>query len=284
MAQDHALQEQRFELKYLLDDQVTPRIRDFVRSFLEIDEFGASSPTLDYPVHSIYLDSDDLTTYRATINGDKNRFKLRVRFYDDRPDTPAFFELKRRMNDRIMKQRGGVHRTSVERLLAGHMPQADDLFSTKPYHLVGLQHFCHLMNEMRLTPRAHVAYRREAWVSPCDNSVRVTIDRAVRTEPCLTGRLSTKMENPVYVFGKATVLELKFTNRFPNWLRELVRVFHLHQTGGPKYCGGIQLMGEHRVSPYYFHGGLATPRRRLHRGTGLHDDFQHMEHRGERAI
>jgi hypothetical protein len=48
----------------------------------------------------------------------------------------------------------------------------------------------------------------------------------------------------VFVFGDHDVLELKFTNRAPEWIRELVRLFHLRQSGGAKYAGGIRLMGE----------------------------------------
>jgi len=100
------MQQQRFELKYLITEKVALRIRDFVSSYLEIDEYGASKPNLSYPVHSLYLDSNDLKTYHQTLNGTRNRFKLRLRFYDDRPETPIFFEIKRRVNNCIQKQRG----------------------------------------------------------------------------------------------------------------------------------------------------------------------------------
>src|SRR6185295_9548193 len=121
MAQE--LQLQRFELKYLVPESVALRVRDFVRSYLELDEFGATLPNFSYPVHSLYLDSDDLYIYHTTINGDKNRFKLRLRYYEDRADAPVFFEIKRRVNSVIMKQRGGVRREAVDELLAGHLPE-----------------------------------------------------------------------------------------------------------------------------------------------------------------
>mgnify|MGYP000641483938 CR=1 FL=1 len=63
-----------------------------------------------HPAIGFRLDSDDLAIYWGTINGDKNRYKLRLRFYEDNPNAPIFFEIKRRMNDAILKQRGGVKR------------------------------------------------------------------------------------------------------------------------------------------------------------------------------
>src|ERR1700704_1995824 len=104
MSQDHRLQQQRFELKYLVDEALTPRIRDFLGSYLELDDYGVGRPNLSYPVHSVYLDSDDLRTFQASINGAKNRFKLRLRYYDDSPKTPVFFEVKARVDNCILKQ------------------------------------------------------------------------------------------------------------------------------------------------------------------------------------
>jgi hypothetical protein len=246
MAQDR-LQQQRFELKYIIPDETARTVRDFVSSYLELDEFGATLPDYSYPVHSLYLDSEDLKLYRATINGDKNRFKLRLRFYENRPEAPVFFEIKRRMNNTISKQRGGVRREAVEALLAGQLPSPSHLVSKEPKQLVALQNFCRLMTNLEATPKAHIAYYREAWISPHDNSVRVTMDRQVRCDPEPTARLSTEMIHPILVFGHQVVLELKFTNRFPDWFKELVRVFGLMQCGAAKYVDGVTLVGEHAV-------------------------------------
>jgi hypothetical protein len=101
-----------------------------------------------------------------------------------------------------------------------------------------------MMHQISATPRAKVSYQREAWQNTQDESVRITIDRLVRTEPCFDLNLVTAMKNPVLVFGQNAVLELKFTGRAPNWMLEMIRLFHLVQTGGPKYAGGIRLIGE----------------------------------------
>ena len=93
-----------------------------------------------------------------------------------------------------------------------------------------------------------MAYRREAWILPHTNAVRVTLDRQVRCEPDPDARLNTIMNNPTYVFGDWVILELKFTDRFPNWFRELVEVFNLTQCGAAKYVDGVTLMGKDQVT------------------------------------
>lgn len=242
------MQQQRFELKYIIKEDVARAVRDFLGGYLEIDEYGATLPNFSYPVHSLYLDSDDFYLYHTTINGDKNRFKLRLRFYDNRKEAPIFFEIKRRMNNIIIKQRGGVRRDAVGWLLAGQLPEPAHLVSRDPRQLVALQNFCRLMHEVRARSKAHIAYLREAWISPRDNSVRVTMDRDVCCEPEAVTRLNTHMDRPVRVFGPEVILELKFTDRFPDWFKELVRVFGLMQCGAAKYVEGVTLIGQHRIN------------------------------------
>ena len=244
MSQDHRLQQQRFELKYLVPESVTHRMRDFISSHLELDEYGAGWPNLSYQVHSLYLDSDGLCIHREYVNGTKNRYKLRLRYYDDRPGSPVFFEVKARVDSCILKRRCGVRRAAVSRVLAGHLPEAEQLITTEPRHLAALEQFLVLMQSINARPRAHNAYLREAWVSPHDNSVRITFDRNVRIEPHFQADLTTTMRAPVPVYSPLVVFELKFTDRFPNWFNSLVQRFNLTQGSSAKYSGGVLLLGE----------------------------------------
>jgi len=250
MAQDHRVQAQRFELKYLIDDAITPQIRDFARSYLELDDYGLGSPQCAYDVHTLYLDSDDLKTYQSSINGTKNRFKLRLRYYDDKPETPVFFEIKARMDNCILKQRCPVSREAVPILLAGQLPSPGQLLTREARHFATLQRFNMLQLQLNAKPKTHNNYSREAWVSPNDNSLRVTMDRNVRIEPYFLTDAPVKMANPTRIFGDVVILELKFTTRFPGWFADLVRTFNLMQYSASKYVEGVLIMGEER-----FHDG-----------------------------
>jgi hypothetical protein len=157
------------------------------------------------------------------------------------------------MNNTIAKQRGGVRRDAVPLLLAGELPEPAHLVSLDPRQLLALQRFCEHVNALGAEPTAHVAYLREAWLSPGDNSVRVTLDREVRIEPEPTGCLDTAMKNPVPVFDadlvsgeEVVILELKFTTRYPDWFRDLVSGFGLMQCGAAKYVDGMtRIMDRH---------------------------------------
>ena len=246
MAQDR-LQTQRFELKYVVSEQTAQAVRQFVAAYLKPDEFAATLPNNSYPVHSLYLDSPDLTTYQAVQCGEKNRFKLRIRYYSDNDET-VYFEIKRRTNDVIRKTRAKVRREVVQKLLAGEPPKLRHLAKPDSKQFAALQEFCRLMHKLRATPRSHVAYQREAWMSQVNNSLRITFDRQVRCEAEFGAALKTSLSDAVAPFEKNTILEIKFVDRLPNWCAEMVRVFGLVRGGAPKYAQGVLLMGEHRVS------------------------------------
>ncbi|MFW6348693.1 MAG: VTC domain-containing protein, partial [Cyclonatronaceae bacterium] len=86
----------------------------------------------------------------------------------------------------------------------------------------------------------HVSYQREAWVADGTNKIRVTMDRNVLSEPMRNLRLSREMQQPVLVFGNDVILELKFTDRFPEWFKTLVQVFGLRQESAAKYVDGLE--------------------------------------------
>ena len=265
---DDQMQLQRWELKYIIPEDVALAVRDFVRPYLELDEYGAKRPDLSYTIHNLYLDSEDLEIYWGTINGDKNRYKLRLRFYEDKPQAPIFFEIKRRMNEAFLKQRGGVKRASVESVLGGQLPAITELVSGDPRQLSAIQRFVELATHHQAGPVAHVRYEREAWISPHDNSVRVTLDRDVRISPEFVTRFTEQMDDPISVFGRLVILELKFTGRFPDWFKEMVRIFHLRQGSASKYADGIARRGE----VHFQARGDSTLRRVTFHTTALRDE------------
>lgn len=236
---EQTFQRQRFELKYRINESKAQEIRFFVENYLECDPNGASKPNRSYPVHSLYLDSPGLNTYHRTVNGDRNRYKLRLRYYGS-DDSPIFFEIKQRRNRVIHKKRAQVHKGVIQDLLDGHVPTKSHLVKNSADQLDALEHFCFLRGKLQASPKMHVTYMREAYEERHSNEVRVTIDRNVKSSQVRHDGFETQQSGGLPVFGRTVILELKFTNRFPDWLNELTQRFHLRHESASKYVDSIE--------------------------------------------
>ncbi|HYW78438.1 MAG TPA: polyphosphate polymerase domain-containing protein [Thermoguttaceae bacterium] len=257
MSYHHKLQASRFELKFIVDEHCAEGVRDFARSYLEVDEYADPAKMNSYPIHSLYCDNSELFLYRQTVCGEKNRFKLRIRFYDDNPDHPAFLEIKRRVTDVIRKERAKVTREGARRILAGHGPERSFLADPEndDVSASAMINFCDLRDHVGAVGCIYVSYTREAYVSPNSDLIRVTFDRLLYGSPYQQGdplRLPSDGTYPATGNGERVILELKFTDRFAGWMRELVQEFNLQRTSVPKYVHCIDEMG---LQSGEWHGG-----------------------------
>jgi hypothetical protein len=237
MAFEHRMQRNRFEYKYLIDERCAHEVRNFCRAYLVHDEYARPEMKWAYPTHSVYLDGPGLPLYNATIQGHKNRYKLRIRYYTENPSDPVFCEIKRRVNDVILKDRALVKRDRALRLLAGECPRITDLVKPNNLdHWSALRRFCDMRDNIGASGRVFVSYLREAWVKPDDDNVRLTFDRNLCGGK-FDGTFVVKKDvyPPPLLAGNPCVLELKFTDRFPFWFREMARALNLERRNNAKY-------------------------------------------------
>jgi len=240
----------RYELKYLVDEITARGTRDFVRGHLQRDCHAVSAMRYSYPVYSLYLDSPGMMLRDAAFQGHRNRYKLRLRYYDDKPHTPVFFEIKRRVNDVIIKESAAARKASVRELLLGRCPQPRDLMDAGDVGEYSvLRRFSELQAALGATPRVCIYFDREAWVSRegGDEHLRVTFDRNI-VMARYDGTLHPKSWHQALV--PSIILELKFADRYPVWMRELSRSWDLYRVAMCKYLHCTEQMSQtSKMSP-----------------------------------
>ncbi len=242
----------RFEHKFRISETTAGVVRDYISAFLDPDAHVADATSCAYPVNSLYFDSDDLRTVRSAVSGARRRFKLRVRTYDEKSDSPVFFEIKHRIAGQIVKERGAVHRASYEEIILGRQATLDDMYFAGANQIGVIDRFRELMNQIDARPKAHVRYLRQAWAAGDNSTTRVTMDRDVRVSPRHTTRfLANDMSEPTRPFGDIVILEVKFSGKPPAWFNELQRITGLRRTSAAKYCDGVLARGENEFSSNY---------------------------------
>jgi hypothetical protein len=234
----HKMLAKRYELKYRISESMARRIKGYISAFLEPDPYTRRWPDGQYSICSLYLDSGRFDLYRETELDKCNRFKLRIRGYDDEPNSPIFFEIKRKLNGIIYKSRAKAGKDQIAKILKGHFlpSQATEADRT------ALRQFVHYTHCMCARPIVLIRYKREAYEGKIDTKARVTFDRQL-------SYLST--DTPVFKMNgygwkkmpiDFVVLEIKFTDFFPAWLVDMTRMLNLNRESMSKYGNSVRQM------------------------------------------
>jgi len=225
----------RYECKYQISEAKAAAVENFIQPYLNLDHYTKLQPTRSYPIVSLYLDSPNLQLCKESLTGQKNRFKLRIRGYNDDPAYPKFFEIKRRINTTIIKDRHRVKNSDIERLLSGG-PLPERYYSTEQEPL---KQFLFYMRTINAGPMVLVRYIRRAYEDDSENRVRVTFDRKLSFKMCYQPRFALNSPGWQRYPINDVILEIKFTSRFPTWLTHLVRCLELHQQSFSKYANCV---------------------------------------------
>jgi SPX domain protein involved in polyphosphate accumulation len=233
---------QRFEMKYILNEYQAERVRQYISAWMLPDpkaKFGHR-----YPLSSVYLDSPNLALYWSSALGEAKRFKLRVRTYSEDPNEPAFFEIKSRYNGIVLKKRALVKKQWVGPFFRGESLPREAMVLDDAAGYENLELFRSHVNALGASPRVHVRYMREAYMSRADDPVRITFDSDIACLPSLgpiekirlNGRGWRHLQSP------PVILEIKFTDSYPAWVQEMIQRFSLMRDSFAKYVYCVKLL------------------------------------------
>lgn len=225
----------RYELKYRIRETKARAIAQYIQSYISPDKYSKTCPDFEYLISSLYFDSNDLHLCKETLEGKTNRFKLRIRCYDDKPDTPCFFEIKRRLNSVILKDRARMPKDLVPRIVRDYYVP-EKLYAKDRDTLLQFQLY---LRALQARPVVLVRYMRQAFEDDSCNRVRITFDRELSFKSANTPLITTNGSGWHQIPMDFVVLEIKFTNRYPVWLNDMVKIFDLKQTAMSKYCSSV---------------------------------------------
>jgi hypothetical protein len=228
----------RFEAKYLIDYELAQTMRELCQSFLDPDPYSAQRPDLRYPIQSAYLDTNDRKLLNSAVNRSADRFKLRVRTYCSMTTSldglPAFFEIKRKRSGIVHKTRAMVPTAEVDPIYRNQVCVPHSARIAESLTRTNLEEFAHIRARIGAEPVVAVYYTREAYESSGIDRVRISFDRDLHfgiMDP--SGKRQPVSWCPVPVRG--VILEIKFTNTFPFWVRDIVGQSNLIRRGVCKY-------------------------------------------------
>ena len=257
---DNLKQDIRIELKYVLDEPLAQRVKEWARQQLGVDPHCSASLVDSYDVHTLYLDTPELDLYHRT--GVAGQSKHRIRRYGH--EKMLWLESKRKKKDVVRKNRTVVSEEEVFQHLIVKAADAAEgitacldspsssqhsgsLPSEQPQVWCG-DWFNERMTERRLQPAIQVHYRRFARTATIhDENLRLTIDSQLQASR-VDGWHDTLIANhPSHAsrfnLSPVHILELKFHNHMPLLFKELLSKFAIPAGGFSKFRTAVSTLG-----------------------------------------
>ncbi len=248
----------RYEAKYIIPYSLIPRIREFIQPFCTADPNAAQNFPPEYTITTLQLDTRDFALHYAKEWEALNRFKLRVRTYDDIGSTPMYAEVKSKLGGVIIKNRVAIPFDEwCEDVIFGlELPRS----LRKDRDVSDFLQFKRLVWEIQAVPMVLIRYTRESYMGTIDQYARVTMDRKLQyqitdswTDFGRSGLWRSMDSSEAQGFGlpySGVVLELKSLAHTPTWIQDMVEQFELKKSGNCKYSTAIWREGAFRGFPH----------------------------------
>lgn len=181
-----------------------------------------------YRIQSIYFDNFDDKALREKENGNPQREKFRIRFYNGDLDNISL-EKKIKHNSLCMKADAPITENECRKILSGDTSWMMD--NKAPL----IEEFYCKMQYQQLRPKVLVSYTREPFVYAAGN-VRVTSDFDIRTSLLSKDFLCDDIVNISAEGDPGTmILEIKYDAFLPDVIRDVLQTGWLRQDSFSKY-------------------------------------------------
>jgi hypothetical protein len=152
----------------------------------------------------------------------------------------VFLEIKRKNEDYIDKSRALLRWRDIESVFAGYGPVINRFpFRPDSPGDIAARRFLFHYHRRRMLPAVLVTYEREAFFSRFDPTLRITIDKNVRSRlyPSLASLYQDR--GSVFLTPGHFVFEVKFHRGLPRWLPALVTRLDISRSAFSKFALGI---------------------------------------------
>ena len=214
---------ERVEKKFLLTREQAEVLK------ADLDGFGFEKLDFGSPdISSVYWDSPDEILVRRSLERPVYKEKLRMRAYGTvQTDDMVYMEIKKKYRGVVYKRRVPIRLSDMAQVeKEGCMPDGCGQIGRE---------ITAMIRRYSLAPKTLIMYRREAYVLPGGEGIRLTMDTGIRYRRSILD-VRCAQTGQLILSGDPVLLEVKIPGIWPQWLlRELeglnVRGTHLSKVG-----------------------------------------------------
>ena len=223
----------RHEIKFIIDNSDIPILKKKLSLFMKKDEHYDG----EYFIRSLYFDDIYKSAYHDKIDGIKDRKKYRIRAYNH-DKSYISLELKGKNNMLSYKKKCVISYDEYNYLIK------------KEYNKIQvndrelLSNFIFDLKTKNLVPIILVDYYRDAYTYESQD-VRITFDSNIRSGRFNDDLFSDKIFTEKVFDDNSMVLEVKFNDRIPSFINDIIKSTKLVKIQISKYALCIERKESH---------------------------------------
>lgn len=212
---------QRYEKKYLLKEEEYQSIREYLRQYMEEDQYGL------HTIRNIYYDTENDELIRTSMEKPKYKEKFRVRCYGEPEEgSSIFLEIKKKYDGVVNKRRIVMTKDEAQVYLeSGKMPVEKSQI---------LREVDYILHHYQLKPKLYLAYDRIALFGKEDPGFRVTFDQNIRSRNTNL-RLENDQDTTRLLEGGRYLMEVKISHAMPLWFVAALSELRIQSVSFSKY-------------------------------------------------
>lgn len=214
----------RHELKYSITYKEREALLHLFEPMIQRDRNGGEE---GYTIRSLYFDDYWHTAYEEKVAGTFARKKYRIRIYDF-SDKVIKLECKEKQGNYIHKTSASLSRDEVDKILKWDF----GFLLERPEKLC--KEFYIECTTRGMRPIVMVDYERDAFVVK-EGDVRITFDKHVRSAWMTYDLFDSQVPAYEVVEPDRLIMEVKYTQMFPEYVRRIVVPENSIQVAASKY-------------------------------------------------
>lgn len=217
----------RFEKKYILNNLQVEQLKHRLSPIMKLDPILSGKEF--YSIRSLYFDDYKDTCLKQVINGISERYKYRIRFYNDNTDY-IVLEKKYKINNMTKKTSVQITKEIVDGILKGNFVISKDNNKL-------LNEFYLMIRTRGFKPVVIIDYDRIPYVYDA-GCVRVTLDYNLSCSYDFDNLFSDEIRRIPLMEEGNTILEVKYNDFIPDYIRFCLQLDGLYRTSYSKYGNG----------------------------------------------
>ncbi len=219
----------RNEWKYVCSNCNLELLKSRISNLLSLDQ--NSNENGKYIIHSLYFDDYKNKSAKEVESGDFKRSKWRIRYYNDL-NTNLYLEKKEKLFGKCHKRKCQISINEYNSIINGDYME---VFWKTEEKL--LKEFIIDIINRNFMPKVIIDYERTAFIEPIVN-IRITLDTNISVSYDIDNFLTGNYVNYPLQEQNYHVLEVKFDDILPGYIKNLVCSFGFNRTSFSKYYLG----------------------------------------------